>query len=257
MTNRLLLLAAALLVACTPRASREQAAASTYMIEVDVTTAPSEMFDAPGATEGHMRWRGTAWVAQYDRDGRARLVTAGHVCESRSEIELDFMGIPLGSLEVRRVDYKLVASDGTEIPAGNVLLDDDDDDICIIAHQGYLGRPLPIASEDPDMGDRGFYAGAPYGTWGGGFAGVYDLTYAGRGAPFKGKCGPDADKLCAKDELALIGSMAPGASGSAMLIDGQVVGVMNLGNPRFPNMGLAVPWNILRRDLALADHRLL
>lgn len=241
-----------------PRATREDAAEATFKVTVDVYTDPPgiyEMLGLPTPPEGHEKWTGTAWVAEYER-GTSYLVTAGHVCESRTEVEdVDpFFGVTVGKLKVHRVDYRLTAEDGTEVRDLTVLVDDDDADLCVMSHRGWLAAPLPIATEDPERYARGWYAGAPAGVWGEGVAMTYDLVYDGRGRPFSGKCGPDM-KICEADGEVVSGSVTGGASGSAILFGGRVVGVLNLALGRFPDLGVAVPWNAVRRDLDRARHR--
>jgi hypothetical protein len=233
--------------------TREDAAAATFRVDVDVVTDPG-VLSGSGETESHHRWSGTAWVAEFDyATSRARLVTAGHVCETRAETEEEGWFGPVGKVKVRRVDYALVAADGTKISGLTVAYDDDDVDLCVLSYQGWLARPLPIAAADPQPRERGWYVGAPRRVWGGGAAPSYDLEYAGRGSPFR-EMDP-SDKVYAQDELVLTGPIAGGASGSAAVVGGVVVGVINLAPPRWPNFGAAVSWRELRWALDRASHR--
>lgn len=236
----------------SPYATADDARAATFQIAVDVTTSPSLLDD--GAAESHRKWTGTAWVAEYE-GGHTRLVTAGHVCESKKTLEDEVWGIHLGELQVRHVDYKLVAADGTEVHDLTVLLDDDDADLCVLAHMGWLAAPLPVADADPRIGEHAYYFGAARRVWGGGVAMSYQLHFDGRGAPFAGKCGDEEAKACEAHGLVFSGPVAGGASGSAVLSGGRVVGVINLASPGWQNMGEAVPWDVLRRDLARAAYR--
>lgn len=253
--------------------TREAAAASTFQVRVDLVvhekSAPppvvffstAGVFDAADPAspaeppDQHVSWSGTAWVAEHDREsGRAYLATAGHVCESRREFTVHGWAGD-ATYVVKSATYTLVAGDGTVVEGLTVLEDDDDVDVCVLSHQGWLGRPLPLATEEPGPGP-GFYAGAAAAIWGGGFAPVYDVSVRGRSAMSRGQCNwdPWMKKLCDADGMEFTGAVTGGASGSALVEGGVVVGLVNLGPPSWPNVGHAVPWDAVARVLARARH---
>lgn len=201
-----------------------------------------------------IRWSGTAWVAATG-PGRTFAMTAGHVCESDKVYHVRYIDwstwtIKEASLPIISVEHKLVAADGTEFTNAKVIRDEDLDehfngiDLCLLAVAGDLGDPLPIASSDPSYSRPAWVVGAPRGIWGGGIAPTALLTYSGRGNIFG-----------TKDEgLAFTGPAAPGNSGSAIMVDGRVVGLLNLGSTIFP-MHTAVPHEELVSFLRRALHR--
>jgi hypothetical protein len=241
---------------------RGDTASSTFKIEAQITTQSHADEGGSDAPEVHHRgWTGTAWVGASAED-RAYLITAGHVCETRRQIKIepDILGQLLGEKasveDVLKVEYTIIAADGTRYGGATALEDDDDVDVCVLSIGAHLGRALPIADADPAYGAKGWYVGAPRGIWGNGLAGVFDVTYSGRAAPFKGSCDMDAGlkKLCDADGEIFTGDFAPGASGSPILVDGRVVGLMNLSPPSFPSIGASVPWDVVRRVLSRALH---
>ncbi len=147
---------------------------------------------------------------------------------------------------VESVAYTLIAADGTEIPGATVVLDDDDNDLCMFQVAGNLGRPIPIGDRDPPYAAEGYYVGAPHGIWGGGIAGYYTVRFSGRGTPWNNK----------KEALAFsTASAAPGASGSPYMYDGQAVALLNLGSSSFFTFSTGVPWDQLKTFVAKALHK--
>lgn len=203
---------------------------------------------------GDVGWWGTGWVvARYG--GRSYIMTAGHVCETRKAIENpDPLGLGTGDMaEVKSVDYELIAPDDKHYDGVAVVLDDDGNDLCVLSVKGDFGEPMPLATVDPQYGERGWYVGAPRAIWGGGIAGIYEATYSGRGVPLKGGCGVEDARLC--DNVAEVFSTAegaPGASGSPIFVGGRVVALLNMVDGRFPTFTVGVPWDTVRAFLARA-----
>lgn len=198
---------------------------------------------------GDVGWWGTGWVVARD-GGRSYIMTAGHVCETRQAIEdPDPLGLGTGSMSVvKSVDYVLIAPSGQQYEGAEVVLDDDSVDLCVLSIKGDFGDPIPLASVDPQYGSRGWYVGAPRAIWGGGIAGIYEVTYSGRGTPFKGGC-----DICDNEmEVFSTSEGAPGASGSPILVNGRVVAVLNMVSSRFPTFTVGVPWDTVRAFLGRA-----
>lgn len=225
---------------------------SVYKINVDV------QYSSDDDEIKHHQWSGTAWVAEHT-SGHTYLVTAGHVCETRKEIPSeDDDDDNTETYNVKKVNYTLVASDGTEVPGVIVLIDDDNIDLCVLSVGTVIGTPLPISHFDPAYGTPGWYIGAPHGLWGAGFAGLYNLTYSGRGNPLSGECLDDMAVICSNDaELFSVSGGASGCSGSPAIVNGQVVAVLNIVAYSY-GWGAyiqGVPWEAVRQILDRANHR--
>ncbi len=223
--------------------TRGESAAGVLKITAEIT------MDDP---DGNESWTGTGWAAAYDGH-RTFYVTAGHVCHVNLVVpDTDMFGRPTGKVyHVKGAEFRVVAVDDTWA-AATVLMVDDDRDLCLMSVDGAVGAPLPISDRDPEYGDRGWYVGAPHGLWYGGIAGIYEVTFMGRDKPFEGKCDAQEAAACASEALAFsTAEAAPGASGSPVLVNGQVQGVLNIVAGRFGTYAVAVPWDSVRRFLRL------
>jgi hypothetical protein len=205
-------------------------------------------------------WAGTGWVAAR-ANGRTFLMTAGHVCESKNTFTLEYWDIDWDTLRIAvrtmelpiiEKNHRLVSREGVEYQMATIIRDEDLDeetfngpDLCMLGAIGDLGRPLPLADEDPDYASRSEVIGAPRTLWGGGIAVASDVKFSGRGSVF----GVDPDGLTFNGEV------APGNSGSGVLHDGRVVGVISLGAVRFPSLVHAVPHEIVREFIRKALHK--
>ncbi len=224
---------------------------STYKIVVDEDVDVSEMTGVEN-DHRHTGGSGTAWVSGRSL-GKSSLMTAGHTCETGKFIEYAKLDIVDGELKIVvlklpiiGVTYDLQASDGTSFKGATVVLDDDELDLCMLTIAGDLGDPLPIADHDPPYGSHSIDVGAPTGLWGGGVAPIIDLVFSGRGQIFGQP--PDA--------LAFTGLGAPGSSGSAIVYQGRVVGVLTLGSVRYTRLMTSVPWNVIRPFIRRAMHKI-
>jgi S1-C subfamily serine protease len=236
-------------------ATRTDAARATFKVYARESLAPHA--DAPASSRKPTRtdsWTGTAWVAE--SGSRSILVTAGHVCETRKRLTTNpddierMIGVVPEDLDVLSVEYQLEAADGS-VTSAEVVADDDSVDLCALAVDHLLAPALPVADRDPAYGDRGFYVGAPRGLWGSGLAGIYEVTYAGRAHLFRGQCDGDMRAMCdAEGEWFSSAQAAPGASGSAAVVGGRVVGVINVLPTQFPTLTSSVPWDVIRAFLA-------
>ena len=121
------------------------------------------------------------------------MVTAGHVCHPHLGFPPVFRVQNVGgqSWPVAVVKYEL----------------DDEKDLCLL-RASVPGESLPLAIE-PAFDQAVFYTGAPHGIWGDGVRPVYHGHYAG-------------------GNVVIIGG-APGASGSAVLTEHGVMGVLVAG----------------------------
>jgi hypothetical protein len=202
-------------------------------------------------------WVGTGWVAAKS-DGQTFLMTAGHVCESRDSYAVEFLDVDPDGIGVVTIDlpiinrnHTLVSRNGVEYQRATVIRDDDFEDgfdgpdLCMLGANGDLGKVLPVAEKDPKYAAHGEVVGGPRGLWGGGIAVASDVKFSGRGSIFGVK----------PDGLAFNGLVAPGNSGSAVVFDGRVVGVISLGATRFPSLVHAIPHEIIREFIRKALHR--
>jgi S1-C subfamily serine protease len=183
---------------------------------------------------------GTGWV-QGGARSNSHLMTAGHLCETADTID----GGMLGMLPVIKTAYQAEHRDGTIVEGGVVILDDDTVDLCMITFPGDLGLPLAIANDDPEYGSRINYIGAPKGHWGGNVALIFEGLFSGRGNPFG----------TSETYLTLTISGAPGASGSPVLKDGKVIGVLVAGARNFWDLILAVPHDQVKDFIKRAERR--
>lgn len=231
-------------------ATPDETRAATFKIYTHVAYIAPEDAD-PTDDAPSESWTGTGWIGVSDA-ATTYIVTAGHVCETRTEVTMTpdpleqlLTGAEPQTLKVDRVTYEIRSASGDEYTAERVLVDDDQHDLCVLKFAGGLGNPLPLATEDPAYAATGWYVGAPDGVWGGGLAGFFPMTFSGRAHPFRGTCDndPTLKPLCDQDAEVFTGAATHGASGSAILVSGRVVGVLNLVDNDFPNVSAAVPWD--------------
>jgi hypothetical protein len=204
-------------------------------------------------------WSGTGWDAAR-ANGHTYVMTAGHVCESKDVYHIDFFYIDWNTLEFEEVPLDLpivekhhvmIGRDGVDSADATIIRDEDLDeatfngnDLCMLGVAGDLGTPIPVATHDPEYGESCSVVGAPTGLWGGGIAVPSDALFAGRGSVFGTE----------PDGLAFNGLLAPGNSGSAVVCDGRVSGVISLGSSRFPSLIHAVPQDRIRAFIGKALH---
>jgi hypothetical protein len=227
---------------------------SVYKIKaemvVDVSSIADDLGLAPDdPTTKTAKWSGTAWVQQSSTK-ESYIVTAGHVCEeaggmySYETVDFEKMKLVEHKLPILSVNYTLIDQDGTEFHGAKVVLDDDSVDLCMLGIAGDLGSPLAISGHDPRYSQEGWYIGAPYGIWGGGIAGVYKVVFSGRGNVFGTR------PMMAFSSA----SAAPGASGSPIMFDGEVVAVLTEGADGFMTYTQGVPRDILQAFCDRAHH---
>lgn len=211
-----------------------------------------------GATDGTVEvgWTGTAWVV--DRSsGSTFLMTAGHVCETRDFFETWYVDWDTWTIETIKLpivekSHTLISRENVEIPT-TVLADEDlneetyaGNDLCLLGSQGDLGTPLPLGKEDPAYGSHSEVIGAPAGLWGGGIAVTADLKFSGRGNVWGGGVA---------ESLAFTGDVVGGNSGSAIMHNGRVVALLNLGGVRFKELTTGIPWEEIRAFFRRHMHR--
>lgn len=204
-------------------------------------------------------WSGTGWVAARGPN-KSYVMTAGHVCESRDVYPFDFLYIDWDTFQFEVVHFDfpiiekhhvMVGRDGVRSEDGTIMRDEDLDeenfngnDLCMLGVGGNIGTPVDIATHDPEFGQSCSVVGAPTGLWGGGIAVPSDAVFAGRGSIFGTE----------PDGLAFNGLLAPGNSGSAVICDGKVNGVISLGSTRFRSLIHAVPQERIRTFVRAALH---
>ncbi len=203
-------------------------------------------------------WSGTGWVSGRV-PGRSYVMTAGHVCESKDVYSIEVYDIDWeeGTISFETIDlpitskkHLMLSRDGVESANGSIIRDEDLDDsfngndLCMIGVGADLGPAIPVADVDPDYGQTCSVVGAPTGLWGGGIAVASEATFSGRGSVFGTE----------PDGLAFNGLLAPGNSGSAVVCDGKVAGVISLGSTRFKSLTHAVPHDSIRKFMKAALH---
>jgi hypothetical protein len=200
-----------------------EASHSVFMIDVSGVTKNDKGEPVLG------NWTATVWVVATAPD-HTLLATAGHVCEPKSIYTFD-------------------NAQGHTYYAPKVLIDDDNVDVCILTYPKPLGPAIALADAEPAYGEHGAMIGAPQSIWGGGFAGVYDAVYAGRGNPAKGHCDdpddPGLATLCANvNEFVTCPGCQEGSSGGPVLFDGRAIGLVSLSTPSLASS--VVPWDVVR-----------
>lgn len=264
--KKLIALCAILMTSCglhplSPRIDRSDSGESVFRLEENVTvsTAPyckdkagddQDKFEACMELIGETHefgWTGTAWTVD-QLPGRTFFMTAGHMCESGKTYKYEIANLGIDDngdltvvkktleLPILKVEYKLHGADNTDYTGLTVTRDDDDIDLCELQAPGLIGRPLPIADSDPTVGDRCYYTGAPAGVWGNGIALTADMTFNGR-ADYFGE---------GHESLYFVGPAAGGASGSPIICDGQVQGVLVESSRRFDSLFGSTPWDLIR-----------
>lgn len=281
--NKLLLVFCSLLsMSCATftnrKVSRPDVPQSVYQIKSDIEVDPSSLCDDVTPSDGqtpedaknaclqglheriggntyHFRFIGTAWIVGSSLN-HAQAMTAGHVCETRKTYEyktyrltIDENGFGIKELvyqfPIVGVDYDLVASDNTVFHGLTVQRDDDERDVCVLTSPSDdLGPPLPVADSDPEYGDHCYYVGAPGGIWGNGLAMTVDLVYSGRMTPSG-----------LPEMLAFSGNSIGGASGSPIICDGRVVGVLDRSARAYFPFTLAADWEDIHDVLKKGSHR--
>ncbi len=194
-----------------------QIPAPTYVQPVDAARSTFKIVIQELAEGGVLDLgSGTAWVVKNESD-HSVLVTAGHVCDTNN--------------------YTLVAADGTKTPAF-LVRKHETYDLCTVEALHIVGPPLPIAPQDPVLYQGVFYVGAPNGVYGCdeeavcGYQPMYRGHYAGNDlitAPAFG-----------------------GSSGSAILTEEGVVGVLVSGYRNFPHLIFMEPRSHLVEFLTAA-----
>jgi len=243
--------------------SHQQTAAATFIngIPVKLTNAQQSMeFHVVKTTSNtaDIGWSGTGWVAGR-APGRSFVMTAGHVCESKDvysievydiDWEAEIITIQTIDLPITVKKHVMLSRDGVESVNGTIVRDEDLDeayngnDLCMLAVSSDLGPAIPVATQDPEYGQTCSVVGAPTGLWGGGIAVASEAIFSGRGSVFGTE----------PDGLAFNGLLAPGNSGSAVVCDGKVAGVISLGSTRFKSLTHAVPHDSIRKFIRQALH---
>lgn len=163
-------------------------------------------YDSNPLAWGEPMWSGTAWKLS-----DTEMVTAGHVCDTQGLKQSPW--------------FRVYNDKGQSWPATVIAWENDAGiDLCVVS----ASPPGPVMKLAPDMPAYDaelYYVGAPHGLWEDGMMPVYHGRYAG-------------------GQLAVIGG-APGASGSAILSDNGVVGVLVAGIAS-GNLVFFVPVHVLK-----------
>lgn len=239
-----------------PPADEEKKKASDISFSLKSNDLAPHVISKSGNT-AQIGWSGTGWVAARE-NGRSFVMTAGHVCESGNFYAVQVMDwekweIREVKLPIIDAKHTLLSREDIEIGPVTVMADEDlneetmaGPDMCLVGVHGDLGTPLPLASADPAYASQAEVIGAPTGLWGGGIAIAADLKFSGRGNVWGGTVA---------EGLAFTGDVAGGNSGSAIMKDGKVVAMLNLGGSRFKELTTGVPWENLRDFLRRAMHK--
>lgn len=149
---------------------------------------------------------GTAWIVGI-QENTTYIMTAGHVCDKP----------PLDT-------FQLIGQDSTTYPVQKRMMATKPD-LCLLTHEGIIGKPLWISTHDPVYGQAVGYVGAPNGHFGEGLAPYYRGSYIG--------------------DNCITTPAYPGASGSAVWTADGVVGVLVGVDMDFTNIVVLVP----RKDI--------
>lgn len=116
---------------------------------------------------------GTAFVVA-TMDDHSLLMTAGHVCE---QLGAKFDGID--GTTVIGLSYIFESVSGEIYSAVDVLVDDDNTDVCVLLADDKIGPSLALANSDPKNGTEAMYIGAPGGFWVEGFVPIFQGLFGG------------------------------------------------------------------------------
>ncbi len=154
---------------------------------VTATSAANSTFKIIISENGIPQGSGTAWIVGI-QENTTYIMTAGHVCNHS----------PLDTYELLSQDDKTYVA--------TKKMSATDPDLCLLTHEGYIGKPLWISTHDLVYGDPVAYVGAPNGHYGKGLAPYYKGNYLGN--------------------RYMSAPTYPGASGSAIWTPDGVVGVL-------------------------------
>lgn len=158
------------------------------------------------------------------------VLTAAHVCHDENIFttkdpndETKQVNLP-----VMLTAFNIVNALGESFHA-SVKVKDIVNDICILEVQGIAGQAIKVATKLPEIGSKIVYVGAPGGVWIPPAVPIFEGRYDG--------IAEDSDTPLGKELFTA--PVYPGASGSAIVCNGQVIGVLIQGYTSFPLIGFA------------------
>lgn len=212
---------------------------SAVKVNVERLIDTSKISDIVGADVFLDKGSGSGTVVAV-KNGRSLILTAAHVCVDTTPVE----PIPGIVLPVLTVEFTVTTLSGQVID-GSVLVKDDKNDVCVLEIAGVAGTVMEIADALPDVGEEVSYVGAPLGVWHPNavplIVGRYDgLIFDSRAGAYK---------------LMLSMPIAGGASGSGLIHNGKLVGVVIEVYRNFNNLGHAADLASVKRIVRLAKER--
>jgi hypothetical protein len=166
---------------------------------------------------------GTGTVVAVDVDDESSLVlTAGHVCDVEQE-----MMSPFGMLKLSESSMSIITFRGTRLEAFP-LVSSMSPDVCVLYVKGIAGPIVEIATELPPLGSAVMNAACPLGFKG-------DKTLHVSTGLYEGVLVEEVNKYVMSSV-----PIAPGSSGSALVYEGKIIGVIVMGTPRFQHLAISI-----------------
>jgi len=172
-----------------------------------------------------MTGTGSGMVVHH-RNGLTYVLTAAHVCQDRSQRSIQISTV-LGDAELsieQRISLISIDYYGNRHTT-RVLSVDNENDICLIDSPGTWGYPVPVSSNEPEIGEIVYNVAAPLGIFEPRMVPIFDGRFVG------------ADPTGRRFYSIPTG---PGSSGSAILNNrGEIVGMIHSAFTQFENLAIS------------------
>ncbi len=165
------------------------------------------------------------------------VLTAAHVCEHDFPDQFEHDGITVTIMTATKITLK-VPTKG--VYTADIIRLDREKDLCLLRPSSVFTNPVPIAQNEPKMGDVVYSIGAPYGIAGAQMALIFRGFFSG------------VDKLTPAGQTVRFYTIPtrPGSSGSAVFNKNwEVVGVVHTAFRTLENVGLGTGLNDLKTFL--------
>lgn len=191
--------------------------------------APRESFvQIRGSVEDH-QFVASGIIINHN-DNSTVILTAKHVCKE------DEKNVTLVALDIDENEYSV-----------DVLATSKNTDLCLLASKGLIARPsVKVSSTRPKIGEKYFNLAAPLGLFAKQMIPIFAGYYDGRVSI--------AEQEKPIDVYSIPGF--GGSSGSAIFNDKwEVVGVVSMGIPAFPNVMLSVDYDSIHNFVSSEQNK--